>query len=137
MKDTDWFTWTCKIGFPVQGIYPGVDGTDVNTVDRSKNRKFLATGDDFQLVKLFKYPSVVPKSAFKSYKGHSSHVTRVRFLCEDTFLVSTGGLDKTSIIWKTSLCGENEEEEVVDEDELFVQTKKQKNKYGEEENQEI
>ena len=37
VKDVEWFTWTCKIGFPVQGIYPGVDGTDVNTVDRSKN----------------------------------------------------------------------------------------------------
>ena len=47
MKDVDWYTWTCKIGFPVQGIYPGVDGTDVNTVDRSKNKQLLATGDDF------------------------------------------------------------------------------------------
>ncbi len=25
-------TWTCKIGWPVQGIFPGVDFTDVNDV---------------------------------------------------------------------------------------------------------
>lgn len=53
-------------------------------------------------MKLFKYPSVVPKSEFKSYKGHASHVTRVRFLNDDKYLISIGGLDKTSIIWKTS-----------------------------------
>ena len=33
-KDIEWATWTCKLGFPVQGIFPGADGTDVNTVCR-------------------------------------------------------------------------------------------------------
>lgn len=33
-KDIEWQSWTCKLGFPVQGIFPGVDGTDVNTVCR-------------------------------------------------------------------------------------------------------
>jgi WD40 repeat protein len=31
-KDIDWYTWTCVLGFPVIGIFPGVDMTDVNTV---------------------------------------------------------------------------------------------------------
>ena len=38
-KDIDWFTWTCKIGFPVIGIFQSVDYTDVNTVCRAGNRK--------------------------------------------------------------------------------------------------
>jgi len=33
--------------------------------------------------------------------GHSSHVTRVRFSKDDNWLVSTGGNDKTVLLWKT------------------------------------
>lgn len=35
-KDFEWFTWTCTLGFYVQGIFPGVDGTDVNSVCRQR-----------------------------------------------------------------------------------------------------
>lgn len=55
------------------------------------------------MVKLFKYPSVNEKSEFKAYKGHSSHVTRVRFSYDDNHLLSIGGNDKTLIIWTTDL----------------------------------
>jgi microtubule-associated protein-like 6 len=55
------------------------------------------------MVKLFKYPSVTDKSEFKAYRGHSSHVTRVRFSFDDKYLVSIGGNDKTIIIWNTDL----------------------------------
>ena len=119
-RDIEWSTWTCKLGFPVQGIFPRADGSDVNAVCRSNNQSILATGDDYQLVKIFKYPSVKPKSGFKSYKGHSSHVTRVRFSAEDQFLVSTGGNDKTTIIWRTSYnapeMNEDPNENVDDDD---------------------
>jgi WD40 repeat protein/Ca2+-binding EF-hand superfamily protein len=139
MKDTDWATWTCKLGFPVQGIFPAVDGTDVNTVCRASNRKVLATGDDFQLVKLFKYPSVMPKSGFRSYVAHASHVTRVRFMLKDSVLVSTGGNDKVNIIWTTSFGldntitsqkGATNESTEDDFGEYTVHKKLDKDKYG-------
>jgi hypothetical protein len=39
-RDTDWETYTCILGFPVMGIWPPEsDGTDINSVDRSKNCK--------------------------------------------------------------------------------------------------
>lgn len=101
-KDVKWFTWTCTLGFYSQGIFPGVDGTDVNTVCRSMNQKFLATGDDFGKVNLFAFPCVVPKAKCISFMGHSSHVTKVKFSFDDTYLVSTGGNDKCVISWKTS-----------------------------------
>lgn len=44
-SEVDWSSWTCQIGFPVQGIYPGAAGFDVHTVDRSKDKSILATGD--------------------------------------------------------------------------------------------
>ena len=103
--DTQWQTYTQKLGFPVQGIWPGVDMTDINTVDRSKNSVVIATGDDFGMVKLFKYPCVTPKAKFNEYCGHSSHVTKVRFSANDESLVSTGGNDMTVFIWDTDING--------------------------------
>ena len=37
-KDIEWSSWTCVLGFPVQGIWPGVDYSDVNSVCRSHSR---------------------------------------------------------------------------------------------------
>jgi WD40 repeat protein len=79
LKDEQWATWTCKFGFPVQGIWQGVDYTDINTVCASPSRQLLVTGGDDQIIRLFKYPAVVPKQKNKAYIGHASHVTRVRF----------------------------------------------------------
>ena len=43
--------------FTLVGIWPdGADGTDVNSVDRSRKKQLLATGDDFGTVSLYRYP---------------------------------------------------------------------------------
>ena len=56
-KDEKWASWTCILGWPVQGIWPPCsDGSDINSVDRSVDGTILATADDFSKVKLFKYP---------------------------------------------------------------------------------
>ncbi|EGR30797.1 hypothetical protein IMG5_123400 [Ichthyophthirius multifiliis] len=101
-KDIEWATWTSKLGFPVQGVFQGVDYTDVNSVVRSGSQKFLASGNDDSKIKLFKYPVVVPKQVHKEYLGHSSHITKVRFTFDDNFLISVGGNDKCTMIWKTT-----------------------------------
>jgi WD40 repeat protein len=57
LRDVDWATWTCVLGWPVQGIWPKeADGTDINSVDRSHSQKYLATSDDFGRVNIFNYP---------------------------------------------------------------------------------
>lgn len=101
-KDIEFASWTCKMGFPVQGVFQGVDYTDVNSVVRSHSCAVLASGNDDSTVKLFKYPVVVEKQVHKSYQGHSSHVTRVRFTTDDLYLISTGGNDKCVMVWKTT-----------------------------------
>ena len=106
-RDLEYATWTCILGWPVQGIWPGVDYTDVNSTCRSNSRQILATADDFGMVKLFKFPCVVEKASFKEYPGHSSHVTRVKFSHNDTFLLSTGGNDKTLLVWETDFSMDN------------------------------
>ncbi|KAF7393141.1 hypothetical protein HZH66_008974 [Vespula vulgaris] len=99
-RDVDWATHTCIISFETIGIWPeGADGTDINNCSRSGDGKLLATGDDFGKVKLFSHPACQPKSLYHSYGGHSSHVTNVSFLQDDTRLVSTGGNDTSVLQW--------------------------------------
>ena len=123
-KDIEWHTWTCVLGFPVQGIYvQGPEGTGVNSVCRSLNRKCLIAGDDFSKVNLFKFPSVVEKSLYKSYIAHSSKVTNVRFSFDDVYAVSVGGNDRCVCIWETDFGVEDSsqkkdaQQKIEDEDD--------------------
>uniref|UniRef100_A0A3B3RH68 Echinoderm microtubule-associated protein-like 4 n=1 Tax=Paramormyrops kingsleyae TaxID=1676925 RepID=A0A3B3RH68_9TELE len=100
-KDIDWATYTCVLGFHVFGVWPeGSDGTDINALVRSHNRKVIALADDFCKVHLFQYPCSRPKAPSQKYSAHSSHVTNVSFLHKDSHLVSTGGKDTSIVQWR-------------------------------------
>ncbi|XP_068457918.1 echinoderm microtubule-associated protein-like 4 isoform X1 [Clinocottus analis] len=107
-KDIDWATYTCVLGYHVFGVWPeGSDGTDINALIRSHSRKVIALADDFCKVHLFAYPCSTPKAPSHKYSAHSSHVTNVSFLYNDSHLISTGGKDTSIMQWrlveKTSL----------------------------------
>ncbi|KAJ3113153.1 Echinoderm microtubule-associated protein-like 1, partial [Nowakowskiella sp. JEL0407] len=58
MRDVKWETQSCVLGWAVQGIWEkGMDGTDINAVDRSPDQTLLASGDDFMNVRLHAYPA--------------------------------------------------------------------------------
>ncbi|XP_039385252.1 echinoderm microtubule-associated protein-like 4 isoform X4 [Mauremys reevesii] len=100
-KDIDWTTYTCVLGFQVFGVWPeGSDGTDINALVRSRNRKVIAVADDFCKVHLFQYPCSKPKAPSHKYSAHSSHVTNVSFTHNDGHLISTGGKDMSIIQWR-------------------------------------
>ncbi|XP_023263404.1 echinoderm microtubule-associated protein-like 4 [Seriola lalandi dorsalis] len=100
-KDIDWATYTCVLGYHVFGVWPeGSDGTDINALIRSHNRKVIALADDFCKVHLFAYPCSTPKAPSHKYSAHSSHVTNVSFLYNDSHLVSTGGKDTSIMQWR-------------------------------------
>lgn len=91
---------TSRYSWHTQGIWPPCsDGSDINALDRSNSKKYLATGDDFSKVKLFKYPVCKPKQIYNSYKGHSSHITGVKWSYDDKLVITTGGLEKSIIQW--------------------------------------
>jgi hypothetical protein len=70
MKDVDWASWTAVLGWPVQGIWPAFsDGTDINAVDRSHNKRVIATADDFGRVKVFRNPCVEKGSLAVQCRG--------------------------------------------------------------------
>ncbi|XP_022826453.1 echinoderm microtubule-associated protein-like 2 isoform X4 [Spodoptera litura] len=100
MRDVVWATNTCPITFQTIGVWPeNADGTDINSCTRSHDNRLVATGDDFGKVKLYAYPVTQPKSLCHQYGGHSSHVTCVRFLPDDSRLITTGGLDTSVLQW--------------------------------------
>ncbi|XP_058844082.1 echinoderm microtubule-associated protein-like 1 isoform X2 [Acipenser ruthenus] len=100
-RDIEWASCTCTLGFQVFGLWPeGSDGTDINGVCRSHEKKLLVTGDDFGKVHLFSYPCSQFRAPSHIYGGHSSHVTNVNFLHDDSYLISTGGKDMSIMQWR-------------------------------------
>ena len=120
MRDVDWATWTCTLGWPVQGIWPKcADGTDINAVDLNgspsmndrgnKKKKTLITADDSGKLKMFRWPCIEKGSPFSVESGHASHVTNVRWSSDTQWVISTGGNDRCVFQWKLK------EEEEMDE----------------------
>jgi len=67
--------------------------------DKSPNGTLIATGDDYGLVKIYRYPCLEGNRG-KSYGGHSSHVPRVSFNSNGEYLLTVGGNDKALLQWK-------------------------------------
>uniref|UniRef100_A0A673B6J1 EMAP like 2 n=1 Tax=Sphaeramia orbicularis TaxID=375764 RepID=A0A673B6J1_9TELE len=100
VRNIEWATSTCTLGFNTFGIWPdGADGTDINGVCRSHDGALLASADDFGKVHLFSFPCSQPRAQSHEYSGHSSHVTNVAFLHDDSHLISTGGKDTSILQW--------------------------------------
>ncbi|KAJ3103386.1 Echinoderm microtubule-associated protein-like 5 [Phlyctochytrium planicorne] len=101
MKDVEWATFSCVLGWPVQGIWEkGMEGDDINTVDRHPGQTCVASGDDFFSVRLHSYPAAKEGMPFKKYLAHGSHVTQVKFTARGDRLISTGGMDGCTFQWR-------------------------------------
>lgn len=54
---TEWANHSVKFGWRVDGIYPaGTDVTFVNSVEESKDKCLIATGDDFGMINIYRNP---------------------------------------------------------------------------------
>uniref|UniRef100_A0A665TLE7 EMAP like 2 n=1 Tax=Echeneis naucrates TaxID=173247 RepID=A0A665TLE7_ECHNA len=100
VRNLEWATYTCTLAFNTFGIWPdGADGTDINAVCRSHDGSLLASADDFGKVHLFSFPCSQPRAPSQECSGHSSHVTNIAFLHDDSHLISTGGKDTSILQW--------------------------------------
>lgn len=130
------------LGTEVQGIWPKYSQVnDVNATDVSFEHNVIVTGDDFGLVKLFRFPSerkgeekdeeeeedeyypftvlssfpflcsCLSGAKYRKYTGHSAHVTNVRFDYNRHHVISLGGADHGVFLWRFLPEGLEEEEE--------------------------
>ena len=51
----------------------------------------IATSDDWGKVNILRYPSLKKSSKAVKGRGHSSHVTKVRWSTDDDRVITTGG----------------------------------------------
>jgi microtubule-associated protein-like 1/2 len=115
VREIKWASHTCTISFSTFGIWNStdinanpttgspiplsIDGTDINACYASTKNGLLATVDDFGKLNLFVFPCSSPKTEKRVYQGHSSHVTNVAFVNNETRLISVGGNDMAVFQW--------------------------------------
>mmetsp|Transcript_105595 Transcript_105595/g.166617 ORF Transcript_105595/g.166617 Transcript_105595/m.166617 type:complete len:917 (+) Transcript_105595:120-2870(+) len=93
--------WTCVLGWPVLGVWDrDYDQTDVNSLCQSyaPHDGYVAIGDDFGKLKLFRFPCPFVDQPCRAYGGFGSHVTAVKF-SSSNILVALGGDDRTVSQW--------------------------------------
>lgn len=102
-SDSKWKTYTCPLGFNVMGIWPEYsNGTEVQSLHVSRDKTLVATGNRDKFVRVFNYPCVIKNSPSMLLKGHGSFVSGVKFMNEDTMLISAGSRDHTIILWQVA-----------------------------------
>jgi WD40 repeat protein/Ca2+-binding EF-hand superfamily protein len=108
LKDAWWATWSLPFGWPVQGIWPAVeDGSVVNAVARANSWEtvpVVAAVDEHGRLRVLNYPSVIPGSPDKCYRGHSKNIRNIKFAPDDSFCVTVGGTDRCVFVWGTDIC---------------------------------
>eukprot|EP00294_Goniomonas_avonlea_P000545 CAMPEP_0114552826 /NCGR_PEP_ID=MMETSP0114-20121206/7328_1 /TAXON_ID=31324 /ORGANISM="Goniomonas sp, Strain m" /LENGTH=919 /DNA_ID=CAMNT_0001737721 /DNA_START=48 /DNA_END=2807 /DNA_ORIENTATION=+ len=122
VRDLEWNTWTCPLGWPVQGIWPEEDEDEDETSKQSVLRtvcrsgaggslfaenSLLAMGDELGNVSLYAFPCTHINAPCRVAHGHASMVTNFCFLapCEDDpssrmELVSTAAEDQSMLQWR-------------------------------------
>lgn len=108
-RNEHWATWTCSLGWPIEGIYSmKTDGSEISSVDRSHIKHpggyyLVGVGDDFGHVKVYRYPSRKKDSEAVVGKGHSSSVTGIKWSSTDEWLYTIGGEDGCVFQWKKTV----------------------------------
>lgn len=117
VRDVQWAQTTGKFDWSVMGLWRTADGDEaidfshINGVDVCEAAGVVATGSDEGVVSLARWPAAKakftdkPSQEMRVYRGHSSHIPRVKFDPSGRFLYSTGGEDKTVFQWRVGKAG--------------------------------
>ena len=109
LKNVRWFSWSCIYGWPVQGIWPTINverdtndplPPDPTSCHRSSNQDLVAVGYQDGQGRVFRYPCVTKAAQSIPLTGHTADMPAVRFMCDDTHLVTIGKADRAICVWK-------------------------------------
>ncbi|KAF2354174.1 WD40 repeat [Trinorchestia longiramus] len=90
-----------RLIFKIVGLWHRyADLSDINATDANFYYGVIVTGDDFGLVKLFRFPCPKRGAKSRSFVGHSEHVTNVRWTSDSEYVVSVGGADHALFLWR-------------------------------------
>lgn len=142
VKDKNWYTWTQPLGLYVRGLEVDEGHLKYTPVCRSlkqnqgpkdleidsegKNHLFLVAGDRKGDLKLYRYPVIPdPKnfSDFKAYNSHSSNITSVGFLGNDSYIVAISDRDNSIVLFETDF--KNNTGKVLDNVETILSVEKE------------
>jgi microtubule-associated protein-like 6 len=113
------------MGWPVQGCWPkalagkrldaavsaaaseGRTGAasvapEPTSVHRSHDGSLLAVGYQDGRCKLYRYPCLAKAAEFCGFRGHIADVPRLRFTCDDKYVISIGQSDRAIMVWKVN-----------------------------------
>lgn len=100
-------SWRCALGWPVAGIWSkererhrgNESQCDLTVVESCPTCDLCAFGDDMTAVCLMRFPSVSQQTQVKTYNGHGSRVTSVRWARRGT-LLTIAGQDGAMLQWR-------------------------------------
>ena len=98
IRDIVWSSADLTLCWDTLGAWSGA-GT-VSSTCRSHGAGLQVSGDDSGQVSLFSHPAHTPGAGHHVSPGHSSEVSRVSFLADDTRVVSVGGKDCAIMQWQ-------------------------------------
>jgi len=98
LRDERWATWTCPLGWPVQGIWDSDLDYEVTTLTRSHRGDSVVTVGDHHTLKVGPFPCLPGAEAY-SYLVHCGQINCTAFLADDNMVFSAGS-DSCIIQWR-------------------------------------
>jgi len=108
LRDVEWAEWSCVFGWPVQGVWPKLEDVakelahEPACMHRSASKKLLAVGFPDGTLKIYRYPCLSREAQSFSLGGHVREISKIRFSCDERYLVTLGKYDRAINIWKIS-----------------------------------
>ena len=100
LNDLAWCTATCPMTWATQGPCQAYsDASEIAAVDRSPNGALLVAADVYGTLRVFRYPCV-DEVVSRRVLAHPGPVTNVRFVFDDSCVISLCGADMCLLQWK-------------------------------------
>ena len=101
LRNTQWASWTCALGWPVQGIFDAeteAHSHEIAAVCRSNKSDVVVAPGANNVLRLMKFPSM-RGCASKNYGCHRDQISSLAFHADDAKCLSVGGKDATIALW--------------------------------------